>query len=170
MSEAKQPDKPKWYVCHTKPRCEKRFADLMEREGFEHYLPLAISVRRYGTKSKKFTKPLFPSYVFARMPPTQKLRAHQQDHLVRMLPVDNENVFLKQMEAVRTLIDSGMEVSLCPPLKKGTRVKVTAGPLWGVEGVVDDPANPKGIVIVIDMLQQGVLARVPPEYLKPIGD
>jgi transcriptional antiterminator RfaH len=161
-------EQPKWYVCHTKPRCEKRFAELMEREQFEHYLPLALSVRRYGVKIKKFTKPLFPSYVFAQLPPTEKLRAHQQDHLVRMIPVDNEKLFLRQMDAIKALIASGIELSLIPPLEKGMRVRVIAGPLWGVEGIVDDPNNPKGIVIMVDILQQGVLARVPPDFLKPI--
>lgn len=170
MPGQQESDAPQWYVCHTKPRCEKRFAKLMESEGFEHYLPLALSVRRYGTHTKKFTKPLFPGYVFAKIPPTQKLRAHQQDHLVRMLPVDNERIFLQQLEAVKALVASGVELSLCPPLKKGTRVKVTAGPLWGVEGIVDNPANPKGIVIAIDILQQGVLAKLPAEYLKSIDD
>jgi transcriptional antiterminator RfaH len=159
-------EEPKWYVCHTKPRCEKRFADLLARESFEHYLPLVVSVRRYGGKVKKFTKPLFPSYVFARIPPTEKGRAHQQDHLVRMLPVESEAAFLRQINAIKALIDSGLEFSLHPPLEKGMRVKVIAGPLWGVEGVIDDPANPKGIVIVVDILQQGVLARVPPEFIK----
>ena len=140
----------------------------MEREKYEHYLPLVKSVRNYGARAKKFTKPLFPSYVFACIPPTQKLRAHQQDHLVRMLPVDNETAFLRQIGAIKNLIDSGLELSLCPPLEKGMRVKVIAGPLWGVEGIVNDPDNPKGIVIVVDILQQGVLARVAPEFIKAI--
>jgi len=163
-------DEAQWYVCHTKPRAEKRFADLLGRECFEHYLPLVLSVRRYGTKVRKFTKPLFPGYVFAKVPPTQKQRAYQQDHLVRMIPVDNEEAFIRQLEAVRTLVESGLEVSLCPPLQRGTRVRVIAGPLWGVEGIVDDPKNPKGILIIVDILQQGVLARVQPELLVPIDD
>jgi hypothetical protein len=54
-----------WLVCHTKPRCEKKFAALMAAEKFGHYLPLVESVRRYGQQTKRFTKPLFPGYVFA---------------------------------------------------------------------------------------------------------
>lgn len=162
------PDEPMWYVCHTKPRCEKRFANLMELEGFDHYLPLTLSVRRYGTHTKKFTKPLFPSYVFAQMPPTEKFRAHQQDHLVRMLQVDSEAAFLRQLEAVKALVASGLDLSLCPPLAKGMRVKVTGGALWGVEGIVDDPSNPKGIIVAIDILQQGVHVRISPEFLKQV--
>lgn len=162
----RDPKAPQWYVCHTKPRCEKRFADLLVHEDFEHYLPLVTSVRRYGTRTKKFLKPLFPSYVFARIPPVHKTRAHQRDHLVRMLPVDDEKRFLIQIETVKQLIASGLEIELCPPLVKGSRVKVIGGPLWGVEGIVDDPKNPKGVVIIVDVLRQGVHARVPPEYLK----
>ena len=44
----------RWYVAHTKPRCEKKFDDLMAREGFAHYLPLIKSVRRYGTQTHGF--------------------------------------------------------------------------------------------------------------------
>ena len=47
-----------WLVCHTKPRCEKKFAALLAAEKFEHYLPLVQSVRRYGQQTKRFTKPL----------------------------------------------------------------------------------------------------------------
>ena len=50
-----------WLVCHTRPRCEKKFAALMRAEAFEHYLPLVSSTRRYGTRNRTFTKPLYPS-------------------------------------------------------------------------------------------------------------
>jgi transcription antitermination factor NusG len=51
-------------------------------------------------------------------------------------------------------------------LKKGTRVKVTGGPLYGIEGIVDDPANPKGVIIAVDVLQQGLLVRMQLEHLQ----
>ena len=49
----------RWYVCHTKPRCEKKFAALLKAEAIEHYLPLVESVRRYGRTTKRYSKPLF---------------------------------------------------------------------------------------------------------------
>ena len=88
---------PRWFVCHTKPRCEKKFDALMEREQFAHYLPLIKSVRRYGTQKKTFTKPLFPGYAFARLEPERKPRIYQQDLLVRAMLVENEPVFLRQL-------------------------------------------------------------------------
>src|ERR1019366_3127744 len=49
-----------WFVCHTKPRCEKKFAALLAAEKFEHYLPLVLSERHYPKQVKRFSKPLFP--------------------------------------------------------------------------------------------------------------
>lgn len=154
-----------WLVCHTKPRCEKKFAALMAAEHFEHYLALVQSVRRYQNQTKRFTKPLFPGYVFAQVPTERKARIYQQDLLARAIPVTDEAAFLRQLAEVKAIVASGFELSLLPLLTKGRRVKVTGGALHGVEGYVDDPANPGGIVIAIDVLQQGLLVRVPAENL-----
>lgn len=152
---------PRWFVCHTKPRCEKKFDDLVEREGFAHYLPLIRSVRRYGAQQKAFTKPLFPGYVFVRIEPAKKTRIYQQDLLVRAMPVENEPVFLRQLEDVKAVCASGLEAAVHPLMKKGRHVRVVGGPLHGLEGYVDDPANPQGIVVSVDVLQQGLLVRLP---------
>lgn len=156
----------RWFVCHTKPRCEKKFSMLLEAEGFEHYLPLVQSVRRYGKQTKRFTKPLFPGYVFARVIVGEKSRIYQQDLLARVLPVDDEKKFLRQLEDVRTIVASGLEMTVRPLIKRGTRVRVSSGPLWGLEGVVDDPANPTGIILSVDVLQQGLLVKLPLESLE----
>jgi hypothetical protein len=154
-----------WLVCHTKPRCEKKFAALMKAEKFEHYLALVQSVRHYRQQTKRFTKPLFPGYVFACVPAEQKSRIYQQDLLARAISVTDVPRFLHQLEDVKAIVASGFELSLMPLLTKGRHVKVSGGPLYGLEGYVDDPQNPHGVVISVDVLQQGLLVRVPIEHL-----
>lgn len=155
-----------WLVCHTKPRCEKKFAALLAAERFEHYLPLIQSVRRYAQQTKKFTKPLFPGYVFANVPAEKKARIYQQDLLARAIVVDDVPNFLRQLADVKAIVASGFELSVMPLLTKGRRVKIAGGPLHGLEGYVDDPANPHGIVLSVDVLQKGLLVKVPIEYLQ----
>jgi transcription antitermination factor NusG len=157
-----------WLVCHTRPRCEKKFSALMGAEGFEHYLPLVESIRRYGNQTKRFTKPLFPGYVFAHVPGERRNRIYQQDLLARAISVTDEALFLRQLADVKAIVASGLALSLHPLLTRGRRVKVNGGPLHGVEGMVDDPSNPKGIVVAMDVLQQGLLVRVPLENLRPL--
>lgn len=159
-------DAPAWFVCHTKPRCEKKFAELLVRESFPHSLPLVASERRYGNRIRRFTKPLFPGYVFAQIDPLLRNRVYQQDLVVRLLPVPDERIFLTQLGAVETLVASGLEATLHPLLKQGARVKIVGGPLKGVEGMIEDPHSPKGVVISMDVLQQGVLVVVPLADLK----
>lgn len=161
MTEAPSPDEPLWFVCHTKPRCEKKFAQLMSAESFEHYLPLVTSVRRYPGQVKRFTKPLFPGYVFARIEAGRRNRIFQQDLLARVIAVEDEVRFLAQLEDVRAITASGLEVALHPILRKGTNVRIVSGPLKGVHGMVDNPANPGGVVVAVDVLQQGVLIKIP---------
>jgi transcription antitermination factor NusG len=155
-----------WLVCHTKPRCEKKFAALMAAEKFEHYLALVESVRRYGTQVKRFTKPLFPGYVFAQVPVQLKARIYQQDLLARAIIVEDVPKFLRQLEDVKLIVASGFQLSVMPLMTKGRRVKVIAGPLAGLEGLVDDPSNPQGIVLSVDVLQQGLHVKLPVEHLR----
>ena len=157
-----------WLVCHTKPRCEKKFAALMQAEKFEHYLPLVDSVRKYAQQTKRFTKPLFPGYVFAQVPIERKTRIYQQELLARAIIVEDEATFLRQLADVKAIVASGFELSVMPLLTKGRRVKILGGPLHGLEGFVDNPANPQGVVLSVDVLQQGLLVRVPANQLQPL--
>ena len=162
---AAAPPELAWFVCHTKPRCEKKFSALMKAEQFEHYLPLVQSVRRYAQQVKRFTKPLFPGYVFTRIPLERKARIYQQDLLARAIPVGDETSFLRQLDSVKAMVASGYELTVLPLLTRGRRVRVAGGPLHGLEGFVDDPANPHGIVISVDVLRQGLLVKLPIDQL-----
>jgi transcription antitermination factor NusG len=160
------PGESAWYACHTRPRCEKKFAALMAAESFEHYLPLVSSIRRYASGTKRFTRPLFPGYVFARVPAALKARIYQQELIARAIPVDDEARFLGQLEDVRKIVASGLELSVIPLLTRGRRVRVVGGPLHGLEGLVDDATGSGGISISVDVLRQGLLLKVPAENLQ----
>jgi transcriptional antiterminator RfaH len=159
---------PLWLVCHTRPRCEKKFATLLLAEECEHYLPLVESVRRYGPRTRTFTKPLFPGYVFARVAGDRRARLYQQDLLARLIAIDDEPSFLRQLQDVRAIIASGYELSVKPLLTRGRRARIVGGPLHGLEGIVDDPSHPQGIVLAVDVLRQGLQVKVPAGQLQPL--
>ena len=156
-----------WFACHTKPRCEKKLDVLLDSLGWEHYLPLVSRKHRYGNRTRMNTLPLFPGYVFARVPMEQKARLYQQQLLARTLPILDEKTFLKQMADIRSLIAAGIELSLKSRLLPGTKVRICSGSFRGLEGIVKDPARrDDGIIIILDILQQGVHAKVPLEDIE----
>lgn len=140
----------------------------MVAEKFEHYLPVFPSIRRYGRQTKRFTKPLFPGYVFAQVPEEKRARIYQQELLARAIVVEDEPAFLRQLADVKTIVASGLELSVLPLLTKGRRVRIIGGPLHGLEGSVDNPNNPQGIVLAVDVLQQGLLVKMPIENLQAL--
>ncbi len=87
------------------------------------------------------------------------------DLLARAITVLDVPGFLRQIEDVKAIVASGFELSLMPLLTKGRRVKVSGGPLHGLEGYVDNPHDLRGIIISVDVLQQGLLVKVPAEDL-----
>ena len=157
---------PRWLVCHTRPRCEKKFAALLAAEELPHYLPLLTSVRRYGARTRSFTKPLFAGYVFAQVAPLFQTRLYQQDLLARAIEITDEARFLRQIAEVRAVVASGYELSVRPLLRRGRRVRIVAGPLRGLEGEVDDPTHREGVVLSVDVLQQGLLVKLPAANLQ----
>lgn len=158
-----------WYVCHTRPRCEKKLAALFTAERMMHYLPLVPSIRHYRHQTKRFTKPLFPGYVFARVPNDRKARIYQQELIARTILPECEDILVAQLHDVRRVVEAGLEFVLHPILKKGMRVKVASGPLRGLEGIVDNPASPQGIVVSIDVLQRGLLVKLSIDTLETLS-
>ena len=82
--------------------------------------------------------------------------------------VDDVPRFLRQLDDVKKIVASGLELSVMPLLTKGRRVKIVGGPLHGLEGFVDDPSKPQGVVISVDVLQQGLLVKVPAANLQAL--
>jgi transcriptional antiterminator RfaH len=131
-------------------------------EEFEHYLPLVTSVRRYAQQTKRFTKPLFPGYVFARCRSSTRRASTSRTCSPARSSSRTRPSSSASLPDVKAIVASGFELSVMPLLTKGRRVKVIGGPLHGLEGFVDDPSNPRGIVLSVDVLQQGLLVKMPP--------
>jgi transcriptional antiterminator RfaH len=85
----------------------------------------------------------------------------QQELLARIIPVTDEALLLRQLADVQKVIESGLEVLRYNQMAEGRRVKVINGPLYGLEGRVENVTSPRGIVISVDVLQKGLLVTVP---------
>ena len=56
-----------WYALYTKPRNEKKVAQLLCQLNIEVYCPLVITTKKWSDRYKKVEVPLLPSYVFVRL-------------------------------------------------------------------------------------------------------
>src|SRR6266852_5926070 len=54
----------KWYALYTKPRWEKKVADLLSAKDIESYCPVNRVYRQWSDRKKMISVPLFTGYVF----------------------------------------------------------------------------------------------------------
>ena len=154
-------------VCHVRPRCEKKLAAYCQQEGIGHFLPVLVSEKIYGNRTRTHTLPLFSGYVFVRCPEGFQSQLKQNQNCANVLAVVDQSAFQKHMEAVQQALESKISLEIVPFIEKGKRVKITKGPFAGIEGIVTEVHGQDHIVISIDLIQQSVAFKADWSILKP---
>lgn len=149
-----------WFVLHTKSRQEKCVADALGEQGVEHFLPLVKRTRRYGHRYRTVDVPLFPSYLFMHGSADDRAVALKTNRLARVIEVREASRFESEIRAIRSAIEAGAELDPCPYLDAGTPVRVVAGPLLGLEGLVESRQSIERIVLQIEVLGRAVSAEI----------
>lgn len=158
----------RWYAVQTKPRCEDRAVAWLERRTRASiYLPKLESVRRRRSQKVRIVEPLFPSYLFVRMPLVPehwyavKWTPGVKDFVTSggiPVPVPDEAIDLLKARSQLGVIH------LAPRWRPGTAVRITAGPFAGLIGVLDRPTSRAERVRVLLRLMR-TLAAVEVETL-----
>jgi len=158
----------RWYVAHTKPRCEKRLREYCERLGLESTLPLYRSVKQYRGKTVVFHKPLFPNYLFLRLVAEQRPCLAATDYLARLLAVPDQDEFQSQLQDIQRALEANVEIRLAPCIVPGSRVRIRAGPLQGVEAWVEDRLGMSEVLLRLDFIGQAAAVKLDAELLELI--
>jgi transcription antitermination factor NusG len=151
-----------WFAVWTRNQYEPRVSDQLRRKRFEVFLPTVRVPSRRRDKRVVLDQPLFPGYVFLRFAPSRSswVAVASTDGVVRVLgqgwdalqPVPDE-----QVEGVRRLVTKAEGARAVPWIHVGDRVRITRGPLSGLEGMVRDRCRGRATFVVnVDLLQRSV--------------
>lgn len=161
-----------WYAIQVKTTWEKQAGQLLENKGFEIFVPLRKTKRKWSDRTKELEVPLFPSYIFGRFDPKHRLPILTTPSVFgivsagkQLLPVQDE-----QVEAIQRLIKSGVPILSSPFLRVGQRVVVEGGPLDGQKGILTRFKNSWRVVISVDLIQQAVAVEVDREQVRVVGE
>ena len=157
-----------WFVAHTRPRCEKKLLQYCVREGLSATLPCYRAAHKYRGKTVVFQKPLFPGYVFLRIPVEQRGRIHRSDYLANLLAVADQELFNRQLEDVLRALKTDFEIRLAPRIGKGMRVKIKNGPLRGMEGWVEQRYGMNTVLLRLDFIGQAAAVKLDATDLEAI--
>lgn len=161
-----------WWAVYTRHQHEKTVADMLSAKGFNVFLPLYESMRRWKDRNKLLSLPLFPCYVFVNGSHERKLQVVSTPG-VHMILYHGDRVATiqeEEMEAIRTVVRARCSVEPHPFLKCGQRVRVLRGPMEGVKGILVRKKNLFRLVLSVDMLAQSVAVEVNATDVEPVSE
>jgi transcriptional antiterminator RfaH len=145
-----------WWCLHTKPRQEKATARELRKGELTFYLPQVLKEDRtpQGRKIRSVI-PLFSSYLFLLGDLQDRLTALRGNRLVSVLEVSDQETIEHDLRQIHRMLSSGLPVQPEPTVPVGAKVRITSGPLTGVEGTVIRRANRDQFVAVVQFLGRG---------------
>jgi transcription antitermination factor NusG len=159
-----------WWALYTRHQHEKTVADMLTAKGFEVFLPLYESMRRWKDRKKMLSLPLFPCYVFVRGGLNRRLQVVTTPG-VHMILTHGESFAVipeVEIEAIRKTVEGSYRVEPHPYLKVGERVRVIRGTLEGVEGVLLRRKNLCRLVLSVAMVAQSVAVEIDAADVEPV--
>jgi transcriptional antiterminator RfaH len=155
-----------WWVAHTRPRREKKLVEYCQRQALAVTLPCYDAAHKYRGKTVTFRKPLFPGYVFLELKSDQTQGVRQNEHVANLLEVFDQEVFRRQLHDILLALEANLGVRLAPAIGEGTRVRIKAGPLQGIEGWVEQRYGMSTVLLRLDFINQAAAVKLDADLLE----
>jgi transcription antitermination factor NusG len=130
-------------------------------------LPCYETAHKYRGKVVRFSKPLFPGYLFLRLIETQPRNVSQNDYVVRLLTIHDQALFESQLKDIVQALEATSGIQVVPEVGEGTRVRVKHGPLRGMEGWVEKRYGLTTVLFRLDFIGQAAAVKLEAWELEP---
>ncbi len=162
-----------WYAVWSRSRHEKMVTSALTCVGVTTFLPLVTEIHRWSDRRKSVDVPLFPGYVFVRIPnsPEAQLRVLKTSGVVQFVGNRQGAVPIEdaEMDQVRTVMERRISCSPYPFLQVGQRVRIRGGSLDGIEGILLGRDSASKLVISIELIQRSLAVSVYNFDVEPVG-
>lgn len=155
-----------WWVAHTKSRREKALAHFLAKKDIGYYLPL-IKKRQPGRNRIRFSMmSLFPGYLFFRGGLDERYTVYTSNHIARAIEVKNQARLINELLGIQKVLESGAAVYPYDYLSEGQRVRITAGPMQGIEGIIDRKKSNYRLVLQVETIAQAIALDLEAEMVE----
>jgi transcription antitermination factor NusG len=163
----------RWFALWTHSHCEQLVHDQLVQRGFHAFLPtIDLWSRRRGVR-RLLRVPMFSGYLFVRhaMDRESHVEMRKLRGLVRVLGERWDRLEAipdAEMKPIVHLATSRQPILPFPYLKEGQRVRITTGPLSGVQGFFIEANAQRGTLVVsVHLLQRSVSVVVDATEVAP---
>jgi len=158
-----------WFAVRTAIGREKSVANQLQSKGYETFLPLYSSRRQWCDRVKQLELALFPGYLFSRFDLNHRLPILVTPGVQLIVGTGKipTPVSDAEMAALQRVIASGSPAEPHDFLTAGRRVRIRAGALAGLEGILVDVKNSWRMVLSVELLRRSVAVEVDRAALTP---
>jgi transcription antitermination factor NusG len=157
-----------WFAILTKTGREKNATLLLENSGFECYLPVSKSSRKWSDRTKEMEVPLFPGYLFCRMNPNDRLPVLITPGVVQIVGTGKTPTPIEEQEiaAIQRVGSSGLSTMPWPYLQVGQVARIEKGPLQGMSGIVIRIKSGLKLVLSVQLLQRSIAVEIDRNWIR----
>jgi len=160
----------RWFAVYTNSRHEKCVARHFDERQIENFLPLYQKLYHWKKRnSVRVELPLFPNYVFVHTRPQQRTSVLAVPGVRGM--VGRGQVASALPEAEIESLRTGLEVRKFEPhpyLIAGERVRIIAGSMEGMEGILLRKKNAMRVVLTLDLIRRSLAVEVDAHDVEPV--
>ena len=161
---------PNWFAAYTNSHHEKSVASRLAERHIESFLPLYAARHTWKNRCERnLDLPLFPNYVFVHIHPRERVRILEVPGVLSLVGFGRTLAALPDFE-IETL-RSGLgrhRIEPHPYLVIGERVRIKAGSMIGLEGVLLRKKSSFRVVLALDAIFRCVAVEVDAEDLEPV--
>lgn len=157
-----------WTAAYCKPRQEKALAWDLVRKQIPYFLPMVLRETSSGGRRRRNLHPLFPSYFFFAGGEQERLAVLKTDRTVQLLAISaaEQPRFRREIAALDIAVEHfPRSLELYPRLVPGALVRITAGPLKNVEGVIVQANNKRKLWLRVSALGVGATVEIHADLL-----
>ena len=161
------PNIPLWLVMYTKPQQELKLAERLGILGFEVFCPTYSTVKQWSDRKKKVIEPLFKSYLFIKIKPSERnLIVHVPGFVAYVFWLGKPAVVREdEIEGIRQFLGFAQQASIVQHnLRVGQQVSVVAGPFAQQSGQVLRVKKNK-VTLLLHSLGLQVQAELLPQHI-----
>ena len=158
-----------WFAAYTTPRHEKHVAEMLAERRIETFLPLYRTARQWKKSCPVVLElPLFPTYVFVRIARQAQGAVLGMPGVLSIVGSSKQPWPLPdfEIEALRLGMQT-RKIEPHPYVKLGERVRIRAGVMTGVEGILVRRKNEFRVVLTLDTIMRSVAVEVDASDLEP---
>ena len=147
-------------------------AAQLEGQGFECFLPLYKSIRRWSDRLKELEQPLFPGYLFCRFHFQNRRPILMTPGVQQIVGVGRTAIPVEEseLESIRAALASELPNHPWPYLQIGERVRVNYGSLNNLEGILINFKGSHRIVLSMTLLQRSVAMEIDLAWVTPVQE